>query len=49
MEETPCPDDVVYVASVKELEDLKIAEELADGVYGQMRSRSVTATDTTVN
>ena len=36
MEETPCPDDVVYVASVKELEDLKIAEELADGVYGQM-------------
>ena len=29
MEETPCPDDVVYVASVKELEDLKIAEELA--------------------
>ena len=36
MEETPCPDDVVYVASVKELEDLKIAEKLADGVYGQM-------------
>ena len=36
MEETPCPDDVVYVASVKELEELKIAEELADGVYGQM-------------
>ena len=36
MEETPCPDDVVYVASVKELEDLKIAKELADGVYGQM-------------
>ena len=28
MEETPCPDDVVYVASVKELEELKIAEEL---------------------
>ena len=36
MEETPCPDDVVYVASVKELEELKIAEELAGGVYGQM-------------
>ena len=36
MEETPCPDDVVYVASVKELEDLKSAEKLADGVYGQM-------------
>ena len=30
MEETPCPDDVVYVASVKELEELKIAEELAE-------------------
>ena len=26
MEETPCPDDVVYVASVKELEEIKIAE-----------------------
>lgn len=36
MEETPCPDDVVYVASIKELEDLKIAKELADGVYGRM-------------
>ena len=36
MEETPCPDDVVYVASVKELEELKIAEELEVGGYGQM-------------
>lgn len=49
MEETPCPDDVVYVASVKELEDLKIAEELQTVFTDRCRSRSVTATDTTVN
>lgn len=36
MKHTPVPDDVVYVASVSELEGLGIAGELADGIYGQM-------------
>ena len=33
---TPLPEDVVYVASVPELEALPIAAEFADGIYGQM-------------
>lgn len=36
MESTPLPEGVVYVASVPELEALPLAEELADGIYGQM-------------
>ena len=33
---TPLPEDVVYVASVPELEALPVAGELAEGIYGQM-------------
>ena len=29
MEETPCPDDVVYVASVKELEELPVFSQMS--------------------
>ena len=36
MKVTPVPENVVYVASVSELEGLKIAGELADGIFGQM-------------
>lgn len=36
MEKTPCPSDVVYVASVPELEALAVERELSEGVYGQM-------------
>lgn len=36
MEQTPVPEDVVYVASVPDLERLEIAGQLADGIYGQM-------------
>lgn len=36
MGETPLPEDVVYVASVPELEALPVAKELAEGVYGGM-------------
>lgn len=36
MAQTELPDDVVYVASVPELEALPVAAELADGIYGQM-------------
>lgn len=36
MESTPLPEDVVYVASVPELETLPIGAELSDGIYGQM-------------
>lgn len=36
MKKTPLPDDVVYVASVPELEALPVAKELEDGIYGQM-------------
>lgn len=36
MESTPLPEDVVYVASVPELEALPIGAELSDGIYGQM-------------
>lgn len=36
MEETPLPEGVVYVPSVKELESLSIAEEISANLYGQM-------------
>ena len=36
MAKTPCPDDVVYVASVPELEALPIYQELSDRLYGEM-------------
>ncbi len=36
MEKTPLPEDVAYVGSVPELETLPEAEELAEGIYGQM-------------
>lgn len=36
MANTPCPDDVVYVASDAELEKLPIFKELSEGVYGDM-------------
>ncbi len=32
----PCPDDVIYVASVPELEQLPVYEELSRIVYGEM-------------
>lgn len=35
MMNTPLPEDVVYVASVPELERLPVAAALADGLYGQ--------------
>lgn len=34
MEETPLPQDVIYEPSIKELESLKIAEELRDREFG---------------
>ena len=36
MKKTPVPEDVVYVASVPELEKVSAAEELAEGVFGGM-------------
>lgn len=36
MMKTPLPEEVIYVASVPELERLSVAAEIADGVYGQM-------------
>ncbi|KZL90260.1 DUF4867 family protein [Clostridium magnum] len=36
MKETPLPSDVVYEPSVKELEDLKIAEELRIREFGEL-------------
>ncbi len=36
MEKTPCPDDVIYVASVPELEALPVYEELSVKTYGEM-------------
>ena len=36
MAKTPCPDDVVYVASVPELEALPVYQELSDKLYGEM-------------
>ncbi len=34
--DTPCPDDVIYVASDAELEKLPVAAELSRVVYGEM-------------
>lgn len=36
MMKTPLPADVIYVASVPELEELSVAVEMAAGIYGQM-------------
>lgn len=36
MEQTPLSEDVVYVASVKELEDLPVAEMIETNLFGQM-------------
>lgn len=36
MANTPCPDDVIYVASDAELEKLPIFKELSNGMYGGM-------------
>lgn len=36
MEETPVPDDVVYVPSVKELEELTVSAQMQKKLYGQM-------------
>ncbi len=34
-EKTPLPDDVVYVASVKELEELPVSKQMEKNLYGQ--------------
>ncbi|MGC6175184.1 DUF4867 family protein [Lacrimispora sp. 38-1] len=36
MEETPLPEDVTYVASVQELEELSVCKEMEKNLYGQM-------------
>ena len=36
MKKTPCPEDVVYVASVPELEALPVFNELVERTYGEM-------------
>ncbi|MDV3429155.1 MAG: DUF4867 family protein [Bacillota bacterium] len=36
MKSTPLPEDVIYEPSVKELEELKIAEDLKNREYGQL-------------
>lgn len=36
MKSTPMPSDVIYEPSIKELEELKIAEELRDREYGEL-------------
>jgi hypothetical protein len=36
MEETPLPDDVVYVPSVKALEELSVSAEIENTLYGQL-------------
>ena len=36
MKKTPCPEDVVYVASVPELEALPVFYELVERTYGEM-------------
>jgi len=36
MENTPLPDDVTYVASVQELEELPVCKEIEKNLYGQM-------------
>ena len=36
MEQTPLPEDVIYIPSLPELEALPAAKELENGIYGQM-------------
>lgn len=36
MKETPLPEDVIYVPSVKELEELSVSREIERKLYGQM-------------
>ncbi len=36
MKETPLPDEVVYVASVKELEELAVSKKIEKKLYGQL-------------
>lgn len=36
MQKTPVPEDVIYVASVPELERLELSAQLSDGIYGQL-------------
>ncbi|MDU3286948.1 DUF4867 family protein [Enterocloster bolteae] len=36
MEQTPLPEDVIYIPSLPEMEALPAAKELENGVYGQM-------------
>ncbi|HBD00823.1 MAG TPA: DUF4867 domain-containing protein [Lachnoclostridium sp.] len=36
MKETPLPDDVVYVPSVAELEELAVSKEMEEKLYGQL-------------
>ena len=36
MEKTPLPEDVIYVASVEELEALSVAKDMERNLYGQM-------------
>ena len=36
MKKTPCPEDVIYVASVPELEALPVFNELVERTYGEM-------------
>ena len=36
LEETPVPEDVVYVASEETLEELPVYEELTDKTYGEL-------------
>ena len=48
MSETPCPDDVVYEPSIESLEACKSAQSVSDSLYGACRSRSATATATTI-
>lgn len=36
MEKTPVPEDVIYVASVPELESLEVAKKMKQNLYGQM-------------
>lgn len=36
MEQTPLPEDVIYIPSLPEMEALPVAKELENGIYGQM-------------
>lgn len=47
MKKTPCPEDVIYVASVPELEALPVFDELVDALTARCRYRSVTAMEKT--